>query len=65
MRTIVRLLIVLSLTLAASLQAATYIVPTDRDLVMRSGCGLLMVTHSARLAAMLDRRLHLSGGLLA
>jgi len=36
MRTIVRLLIVLSLTLAASLQAATYIVPTDRDLVMRS-----------------------------
>jgi putative ABC transport system ATP-binding protein len=36
-----------------------------RDLVMRSGCGLLMVTHSARLAAMLDRRLHLSGGLLA
>jgi hypothetical protein len=36
MRTIVRLLIVLSLTLATSLQAATYIVPTDRDLVMRS-----------------------------
>jgi len=35
-----------------------------RDLVMRSGCGLLMVTHSARLAAMLDRRLHLSGGSL-
>jgi len=36
MRTIVRLLILLSLTLAASLQAATYIVPTDRDLVIRS-----------------------------
>ena len=35
-----------------------------RDLVVRTGCGLLMVTHSARLAAMLDRRLHLSNGLL-
>ncbi|MDB5574325.1 MAG: putative transporter, ATP-binding protein [Tardiphaga sp.] len=33
-----------------------------RDLVARSGCGLLMVTHSARLAATLDRRVHLSSG---
>jgi putative ABC transport system ATP-binding protein len=44
---------------------ADEVVHLIRDLVMRSGCGLLMVTHSARLAAMLDRRLHLSGGLLA
>jgi putative ABC transport system ATP-binding protein len=32
------------------------------DLVSRSGCGLLMVTHSLRLAALLDRRVHLTGG---
>jgi putative ABC transport system ATP-binding protein len=32
------------------------------DLVARSGCGLLMVTHSLRLAALLDRRVHLTGG---
>jgi putative ABC transport system ATP-binding protein len=43
---------------------ADEVVHLIRDLVARSGCGLLMVTHSARLAAMLDRRLHLSGGLL-
>lgn len=43
---------------------ADEVVRLIRDLVARSGCGLLMVTHSARLAAMLDRRLHLSGGLL-
>ena len=36
-----------------------------RDLVARSGCGFLMVTHSARLAATLDRQVHLSGGLIA
>ncbi|MCO5132044.1 MAG: ABC transporter ATP-binding protein [Xanthobacteraceae bacterium] len=35
-----------------------------RDLVARSGCGLLMVTHSTRLALRLDRRLHLRGGRL-
>ncbi|MFQ5564827.1 MAG: ABC transporter ATP-binding protein [Paracoccaceae bacterium] len=34
------------------------------DLVSRTGCGFLMVTHSARLAAMLDRRLTLSNGRL-
>jgi putative ABC transport system ATP-binding protein len=33
-----------------------------RDLVARSGCSLLMVTHSARLAATLDRQVQLSGG---
>jgi putative ABC transport system ATP-binding protein len=36
-----------------------------RDLVQRSGCGFLMVTHSVRLAATLDRRIHLSAGLIA
>ena len=33
-----------------------------RDLVARTGCGFLMVTHSERLAATLDRRVHLSAG---
>jgi putative ABC transport system ATP-binding protein len=33
-----------------------------RDLVARTGCGFLMVTHSARLAAMLDRQVHLHAG---
>jgi putative ABC transport system ATP-binding protein len=33
-----------------------------RDLVARTGCGFLMVTHSARLAAMLDRRVTLHAG---
>jgi putative ABC transport system ATP-binding protein len=36
-----------------------------RDLVERTGCGFLMVTHSARLAATLDRQIHLSAGLIA
>jgi putative ABC transport system ATP-binding protein len=36
-----------------------------RDLVARTGCGLLMVTHSARLAATLDRQVHLSAGRIA
>jgi putative ABC transport system ATP-binding protein len=36
-----------------------------RDLVRRTGCGFLMVTHSARLAATLDRRVHLHAGLIA
>ncbi len=35
-----------------------------RDLVARSGCGFLMVTHSARLAATLDRRVTLHAGLV-
>ena len=35
------------------------------DLVRDSGAALVLVTHSARLAARLDRRLHLSGGLLS
>jgi putative ABC transport system ATP-binding protein len=36
-----------------------------RDLVARTGCGFLMVTHSTRLAATLDRQIHLSAGLIA
>jgi putative ABC transport system ATP-binding protein len=36
-----------------------------RDLVTRTGCGFLMVTHSARLAATLDRHVNLSAGLSA
>ena len=36
-----------------------------RDLVKRTGCGFLMVTHSVRLAATLDRRINLSAGLIA
>jgi len=35
-----------------------------RDLVARTGCGFLMVTHSARLAATLDRQVHLHAGLI-
>ncbi|HLZ02967.1 MAG TPA: ABC transporter ATP-binding protein [Bradyrhizobium sp.] len=35
-----------------------------RDLVARTGCGFLMVTHSARLAATLDRRVTLHAGLV-
>jgi putative ABC transport system ATP-binding protein len=36
-----------------------------RDLVARTGCGFLMVTHSARLAATLDRHINLHAGLIA
>ena len=36
-----------------------------RDLVARSGCGFLMVTHSARLAATLDRQVTLHAGQIA
>jgi putative ABC transport system ATP-binding protein len=35
-----------------------------RDLVARSGCSFLMVTHSVRLAATLDRRVTLHAGLV-
>lgn len=34
------------------------------DLVTRTGCGFLMVTHSARLAATLDRQVHLHAGVI-
>jgi putative ABC transport system ATP-binding protein len=36
-----------------------------RDLVTRTGCGFLMVTHSARLAATLDRQVTLHAGVIA
>ena len=35
-----------------------------RDLVQRSGCSLLMATHSQHVAGTMTRRLHLSSGLL-
>jgi putative ABC transport system ATP-binding protein len=35
------------------------------DLVARTGCGFLMVTHSERIAATLDRHVHLRAGLIA
>jgi putative ABC transport system ATP-binding protein len=36
-----------------------------RDLVARTGCGFLLVTHSTRLAATLDRQINLHAGLIA
>jgi putative ABC transport system ATP-binding protein len=36
-----------------------------RDLVTRTGCGFLMVTHSTRLAATLDRQVNLHAGVVA
>jgi putative ABC transport system ATP-binding protein len=36
-----------------------------RDLVTRTGCGFLMVTHSLRLAATLDRQVNLHAGRIA
>jgi putative ABC transport system ATP-binding protein len=36
-----------------------------RDLVARTGCGFLMVTHSVRLAATLDRQINLHAGRIA
>ena len=44
---------------------ADEVLALTRDLVTQTGCGFLMVTHSARLAATLDRHIHLSAGLIA
>jgi putative ABC transport system ATP-binding protein len=41
---------------------ADNVLALTRDLVARTGCGFLMVTHSARLAAMLDRQVTLHAG---
>ena len=41
---------------------ADEVVKLMTDLVARTGCSLLMVTHSTRLAGLLDRRVHLTGG---
>ena len=44
---------------------ADEVVRLARELVAHSGCALLMVTHSTRLAGLLDRQVHLSAGRLA
>jgi len=44
---------------------ADEVLALTRDLVTRTGCGFLMVTHSTRLAATLDRHVNLSAGLIA
>ena len=44
---------------------ADHVLALARDLVAHTGCGFLMVTHSARLAATLDRRVTLHAGLVA
>jgi putative ABC transport system ATP-binding protein len=46
-------------------ETADEVLALARDLVRRSGCGFLMVTHSTRLAATLDRQVNLHGGLIA
>jgi putative ABC transport system ATP-binding protein len=46
-------------------ETADEVLALARDLVTRSGCGFLMVTHSTRLAATLDRQVHLHAGLIA
>jgi putative ABC transport system ATP-binding protein len=45
--------------------SADEVMGLTRDLVARTGCGFLMVTHSARLAAMLDRHVTLHAGRVA
>jgi putative ABC transport system ATP-binding protein len=44
---------------------ADQVLALTHDLVARTGCSFLMVTHSARLAATLDRYVNLSAGLIA
>ncbi len=46
-------------------ETADEVLALARDLVTRTGCGFLMVTHSTRLAATLDRRVHLHAGVIA
>lgn len=43
---------------------AEEVVGLMHDLVARTGCSLLMVTHSMRLAGLFDRRVHLTAGRL-
>jgi len=45
-------------------ETADDVLALARDLVQRTGCGFLMVTHSARLAATLDRQVQLHAGLI-
>ncbi|HVX76651.1 MAG TPA: ABC transporter ATP-binding protein [Bradyrhizobium sp.] len=44
---------------------ADQVLALTRDLVAQTGCSLLMVTHSTRLASTLDRHVNLSAGLIA
>jgi putative ABC transport system ATP-binding protein len=44
---------------------ADEVVTLMTGLVRHAGCGLLLVTHSTRLAGLLDRRAHLTGGRIA
>ncbi len=44
---------------------ADEVISLARDLVTLTGCGFLMVTHSTRLAATLDRQVHLHAGVIA
>ncbi len=46
-------------------ETADEVLALARDLVARSACGFLMVTHSTRLAATLDRQVHLHAGQIA
>ena len=46
-------------------ETADEVLALARDLVARSGCGFLMVTHSERLAATLDRKVNLHAGVIA
>ncbi|MGX9429721.1 MULTISPECIES: ABC transporter ATP-binding protein [Bradyrhizobium] len=46
-------------------ETADEVLALARDLVARTGCGFLMVTHSARLAALLDRQVNLHAGVIA
>ncbi|WP_407170671.1 ABC transporter ATP-binding protein [Bradyrhizobium sp. ORS 111] len=46
-------------------ETADEVLALARDLVGRTGCGFLMVTHSARLAATLDRQVTLHAGVIA
>ncbi|MEH2480335.1 putative ABC transport system ATP-binding protein [Nitrobacteraceae bacterium AZCC 2146] len=45
-------------------ETADNVLSLARDLVARTGCGFLMVTHSTRLAATLDRQVQLHAGLI-
>jgi putative ABC transport system ATP-binding protein len=46
-------------------ETADAVVRLMTDLVARTGCSLLMVTHSLHLASLLGRRVHLTGGRIA
>jgi putative ABC transport system ATP-binding protein len=45
-------------------ETADDVLALARELVARTGCGFLMVTHSTRLAATLDRQVNLHAGLI-